>query len=263
MKSDATVKLKSVGSRWEVTLVPAERKPFLLSESVIAQLEAHFRKIEKGVASGQSPSLVVLQGESPRCFCAGADIRILKGLNRDSIVPWVTRGHEVLNQIEDCPLTVVAKVQGYALGGGLELAMACDLIYADSTAVFGQTEAKIGMIPGWGGTVRLPERIGAAKAKKLLATGEMIDARSANELGLLDYFNPDTGIDAAIDELEALVARNGSVAVSAFKKILNDERAEARKRCLSAEIAHSIDCIENTDTKARISEFVRPKPKSA
>jgi len=271
MESKAAVQLKSSGARWEVTLVPEPGKPFLLSESVLDQLESCFQKIGTGSrpgkndsgGSGERPSMVVVQSQTLRYFCVGADIRILEGLNRDTIGRWVSRGHEVLNLIEDCPFPVVAKVRGYALGGGLELAMACDLIYADETAVFGQTEAKIGMVPGWGGTLRLRERVGPSRANRLTMTGEMLDAESAKAMGLLDGLFPSDGLESAIQDFENSVAESSPAALSAYKRILSDERAEARQRCLESEIARSVECIEDPDTKARIDAFVRPKPKSA
>lgn len=270
MESGATLKLRSAGTRWEVTLIPEKGKPFLLSESVLDQLDSCFQEIGTSASSGEkedlteeSPRIVVLRSQDPKYFCVGADIRILKKLKRETIGRWVSRGHEVMNLIEDCPLPIVAKVQGYALGGGLELAMACDLIYADSTAVLGQTEAKIGMVPGWGGTLRLFERVGRSRAKRLTMTGEMLDAESAKAMGLLDYCGPTSSLDTSISDLEKRIVKNGHAAISAYKKILTDARIEARKRCLESEITRSIECIKNTDTLARIDAFVRPKSKSA
>ncbi len=127
-------------------------------------------------ARADNPGIVLLRSASERFFCVGANINVLKETNEQTIVPWVMQGHRVLNQLEDLPMPVVAVVEGYAMGGGLELALACDLVFASDAAQLAQSEAGLGFIPVWGGSRRLVGRIGAAKAKYYYYSGKMMDA---------------------------------------------------------------------------------------
>ncbi len=125
-----------------------------------------------------------MRSTSDRFFCVGANINALNDIDENSIAPWVLKGHQVFNQIEDLAMPVIAVVEGYAMGGGLELAMACDLIFASQEAKFAQSEASLGFIPGWGGTHRLARRVGVSKAKFYFYSGKMLGAQEAKEIGL-------------------------------------------------------------------------------
>ena len=163
-----------------VTLHPPEGKPPTLDLAVMDAFDHVLTEID-GRASALSA--VVLQSASPKFFCAGANIHGLESMNRDTVGPWVERGHRLMNRIEALPVPMVARVEGYALGGGLELAMACDLIFASTHAKFGQTETKLGFVTGWGGSYRLVQRVGLARAKELAFTGRIFDAEEAVRVG--------------------------------------------------------------------------------
>ena len=129
-------------------------------------------------------------------------------------------GHRVMESIEDLPIPVIAAVNGFALGGGVELAMACDLIVASEKARFGQPEINLGLIPGFGGTQRLPHRIGQAKARELIMTGDMIDAKTALELGLVNYVVAPDQLMAETRKLAEKIASKSSVALRQAKAAL-------------------------------------------
>lgn len=129
---------------------------------------------------------VIITGKGPKSFVAGADITEFKGLDEAQGKALARRGHEVFNKIEMCPKPVIAAVNGFALGGGCELAMACHLRIASENAKFGQPEVKLGIIPGYGGTQRLTQLIGKGKALELLMTADTIDATCAEKLGLVN-----------------------------------------------------------------------------
>ena len=129
---------------------------------------------------------LIITGSGERAFVAGADIKAMSEMSTVEGLEFCQLGYRVMRTVEELPVPVIAAVNGFALGGGLELAMACDLIVASDQARFGQPEINLGMIPGFGGTQRLPHRVGRTRAAELILTGEMIDARQALEWGLVN-----------------------------------------------------------------------------
>jgi enoyl-CoA hydratase len=204
---------------------------------------------------------VFVRSASERFFCVGANINVLKDTDERSIVPWVKQGHRVLNQLEDLPMPVVAVVEGYAMGGGLELAIACDLIFASDNARLAQSEAGLGFIPGWGGIRRLAGRIGAAKAKYYYYTGKMIDASKAAEIGLVDFAGGKAELENELNEFTASMIANNRNALSQFKTILNQQEREARDENAVVEASRSVSCLQDPDTKQRLRDFLTKKGK--
>ena len=133
---------------------------------------------------------LVLTGAGDRAFVAGADISQMQSLRPQEALAFMEMGHEALRQMEIMPKPVIAAVNGFALGGGTEIALACDIRFASEKAVFGQPEILIGLIPGWGGTQRLPRIIGMGRAKELILSGAQIDAKRAYEIGLVNRILP-------------------------------------------------------------------------
>jgi len=129
---------------------------------------------------------VIITGKGSKSFVAGADINEFKGLNEEEGKKLAQRGHDVFDKIEICPKPIIAAVNGFALGGGCELAMACHIRIASENAKFGQPEVKLGLIPGYGGTQRLTQLIGKGKALELMMTADIIDAVCAEKLGLVN-----------------------------------------------------------------------------
>ncbi len=130
------------------------------------------------------PKAVVVTGEG-RAFVAGADIKEMMGMDTEQADKYCELGQSVLNKIEEFPVPVIAAVNGFALGGGTELSMACDIRIASTAAMFGQPEVNLGVIPGFGGTQRLARLIGPGKAKELIYTGKLVSADTAKEIGLV------------------------------------------------------------------------------
>jgi enoyl-CoA hydratase len=164
---------------------------------------------------------VVLTGEG-RAFAAGADIAEMQPHGPLEAEAFSRLGHAAFAALEALPMPTIAAVNGYALGGGCELACACDWIYASSRARFGQPEVNLGIIPGFGGTSRLLRRVGVAWAKELVLTGETIDAETALRIGLANrMFAPDELVAAAVRAGEAIAAR-GPLAVAQAKRLLQE-----------------------------------------
>ena len=257
-----------------LTLNPPEGKPPTIDPALFDQMEAWFDALAKapgevclekaGIDGTQTltcrPRLLIVRSAVDRWFCAGANISVLQTTTESSIGPWVRRGNEVFQKLATLPIPTIARVQGYALGGGLELALACDLIVAGEEAVMGQTEAKLGFIPGWGASGRLPARVGESKAKYLFFTGAMVDATSALSMGLVDQVATGESLDESIADLVSAMEANSPVAIAAFKRILASTPSDWRA-VMEAEAKESVDCVASAETQSRLHAFLnRRKP---
>jgi enoyl-CoA hydratase len=208
-----------------------------------------------GSVSTCRPRVLVVTSDSPKYFCAGANLEVLRILTPETIGAWTRLGHEVLLKLEQLRIPVIAQVRGYALGGGLELALACDLILAAEDAKLGQTESRLGLLTGWGASVRLPERVGHATAKRLFFTGRMIEGREALALGLVDAAVPAASLDATLTGWIGEITAGGAGALTAFKRILSAQQLAARHANREAESARSAEVLRDPDTLARVEAF--------
>ena len=171
------------------------------------------------LAEDAETRVVVLTGSGEKAFIAGADIKYMSGLEVEEAKEWGGLGHEAGRLLETMPKPTIAAINGFALGGGCELALACDLRYAASTARLGQPEINLGIIPGWGGTQRLTRVCGLGVAKELILTGRLVHAEEAHALGLVNGVH-DPVLDKAF-EVAALLASKSPLALAAAKRALN------------------------------------------
>ncbi|MCL4113963.1 UNVERIFIED_CONTAM: hypothetical protein GTU68_035266 [Idotea baltica] len=192
---------------------------------------------------------VILSGSGDRAFVAGADINDFLSLDGDNMEAFVRRGHKTFNSIERFSKPVIAAVNGFALGGGCELAMACHLRIASTTSKFGQPEVNLGIIPGYGGTQRLVQLIGKGKAMELMMTTDMIGSEEALQLGLVNHVvEPGEEIDKAREIIEK-IARKAPLAIAhvidAVNALFSEDREgfEVEIRAFS-ELAGSADFRE-------------------
>ncbi len=193
-------------------------RPKALNALDRATLEALLDCCER-LGADTSVRVVVLTGEG-RAFAAGADIAEMRGLDAQQAEAFSRLGHAVMDALESLAAPTIAAVNGYALGGGCELACACDWIYASEKARFGQPEVNLGLIPGFGGTGRLVRRVGSAWAKELVLGGEPIDAETALRIGLVNrLFAPDALLESALDSAEK-IAEKGPLAIAAAKRVI-------------------------------------------
>lgn len=165
---------------------------------------------------------VILTGAGERAFAAGADIAEMQSMDRDGAEKLSLRGTAVGRAIERSRLVWIAAVNGFALGGGCELALACDFIYAAATAKFGQPEVKLGVIPGFGGTQRLARRVGVGKAKELVLTGDTISADEALRIGLCDAVFPAGELLEKARAAALRIAANGPLAIAEAKRVIQE-----------------------------------------
>jgi enoyl-CoA hydratase len=239
-----------------LTLLPPEGKPPTLDPAVMENFERVLGDIETRAAE---LSAVVVRSASPKFFCAGANVRVLETIGPETIGPWVERGHRLMDRIEALPLPVVACVEGYALGGGLELAMACDLIFASAGARFGQTETKLGFVTGWGGSRRLVRRVGLARAKELVFSARLVEPDEAVRLGLADWCGAPAEFARHLDAFLAAVAANSRVANREMKRLLAACDGQRPEDNAAHEAAASRRCLAEGDAAARLRDFLRKK----
>ncbi len=162
---------------------------------------------------------VVLTGAGEKAFVAGADIKYMSGLGSDEAKGWGGLGHEAGRLLETMAKPTIAAINGFALGGGCELALACDIRYASSRAKLGQPEINLGIVPGWGGTQRLARVCGVGVAKDLIFTGRLVDAEEALRIGLVSAIS-DPVLDKAVETAHELAAKS-SFALALAKRLIN------------------------------------------
>lgn len=202
----------------------------------------------------------ILTGAGAKAFMAGADIAAMRDMTPAQARDLARQAHLIYADIERSPKPFIAAVNGYALGGGCELAMACDIRLASENAKFGQPEINIGIIPGFGGTQRLPRLVGKGRALEMILTGEMIDAREAHRIGLVNRVVTQEELPEEARRLARAIAAKGMVAVGLCKEAVNNGlNMELAKACAyEAELfAHS---FSTADQKEGMSAFLEKRP---
>jgi enoyl-CoA hydratase len=205
---------------------------------------------------GGEARAVVITGGGEKAFVAGADIAAMSMLTPVEAARFATLGQRVLDKLEALPMPVIAAVNGFALGGGCELALACDLVLAAPNAVFGQPEVKLGVIPGFGGTQRLVRRVGSMRARELVYTGRNVKADEAVEIGLaLKVVTEGTVKDAAL-AMAAQIAAQGPVAVRLAKRAILDGDGADLRVGLAGERTLFALCFTTADQKEGMAAFL-------
>jgi len=203
--------------------------------------------------------VVVLTGAGERAFAAGADIKYMSGLAVEEAKEWGELGQNVGQLLETIPKPSIAAVNGFALGGGCELALACDFRYAASTAKLGQPEVNLGIIPGWGGTQRLARVCGVGVAKELILTGRTVDAEGALRIGLVNaVFAPGELMEKTMETARLLTAK-GPLALAAAKAATNHALQGDHLENLISEADRFGDLFASEDAKEGMAAFVEKR----
>jgi len=188
-----------------------------LNEATLRELTMAVREVRRG----RIVRCLVLTGAGDKAFCAGADIAAMVDMSAVEARRFARLGHRLMHALEDLPIPVIAAVNGFALGGGLELALACDFILASPKARFGQPEINLGIIPGFGGTQRLPRRVGVARARELIYSGDLIGVEEALRIGLVNHVLPLDEFATEIDKRAAALAAKAPVGLEQAKASIN------------------------------------------
>ena len=193
-----------------------------LNPQVIAELTRALEALSQQFDAGDwSVRGLIITGAGDKAFVAGADIAAMVDMDKDQSMAFASQGHAVGEMLSNLPIPAIAAVNGFALGGGCELAMACDFIIASERARFGQPEVKLGVIPGFGGTQRLLRRVGLARALELCMTGDMIKSDEALRIGLANrVVAPDALLDTCLAIADS-VAKMGPLAVAEAKRVIH------------------------------------------
>jgi 2-(1,2-epoxy-1,2-dihydrophenyl)acetyl-CoA isomerase len=217
------------------------------------------------IAGDQSIHVVILTGAG-RGFCAGGDLAVI-GKGRASgdateLAPILRSGMQSVLKIRTMPQPVIAAVNGPAAGAGMNLALAADIRIAVEEAVFGQNFAKVGLFPDYGGTYFLPQLIGPAKAAELFYTGDMIDAKTALRLGIVNHIFPADRFQSEVQSLAAKIATGPQVAIRAVKQTIFAREKDALVAALEKEVEHQLQCFHSQDCHEGIRAFLEKRPPS-
>lgn len=229
-----------------------------LNADVLAELDKMLDTIDTN-----KTRCVIITGTGEKSFVAGADIGSMLPLSKSEGKQWCLDGNAVFRKLELLPIPVIAAVNGFALGGGCELAMACDIRLAAENAIFGQPEAGLGITAGFGGTQRLPRLVGEGIAKELLYTTAKIDAARAKEIGLANEVYPLEELMPAALKMAGKIARNAPIAVRATKKAVNEGMQTDLDKAIAIEAEQFGLCFETKDQKDAMNAFLekrRPEP---
>ncbi len=209
----------------------------------------------------ESVKVIILTGEGDKAFSAGADIEYMSKISANESEEYAKLGQLVTATVENVKQPTIAAVNGFALGGGCELAMSCDIRIAANTAKMGQPEVTIGIPPGWGGTQRLMRIVGIAKAKEMVYTGKMIKAEEAREIGLVNHV---VELSTLMDEtmkMANMIASNSAIAVRMSKVAINKGRNADLDTGLGIELLAWRNCFTHPDREERMTSFVNKSKK--
>jgi enoyl-CoA hydratase len=240
------------GARWVTVNRPDKLNA--LNREVLAELEAVL------VAAREDTAVraLVLTGSGEKAFVAGADIAEFQGLSAGQAEALSRRGQQLFDAIEGSPIPVIAAVNGFALGGGCELAMACHLRIASANARFGQPEVKLGLIPGYGGTQRLPRLVGRGRALELLLTGAMIDAATAHAWGLVNRVVEPGELRGAAQAMVGAILQVSPVAVAHCLAAVSGGAPIGQG--LEIEASRFGRCATSEDMREGVAAFLEKRP---
>ena len=213
----------------------------------------------KECIKNEDVGIIIITGSGDKAFIAGADIKEMKNFDVNEAIEFGKIGQQLTLTIENSPKPVIAAINGFALGGGCEIAIACHVRYASDNAVFAQPEVKLGLIPGWGGTQRLPRIVGKGVATELIIGGHMINAKEALRIGLVNkVFHPDKLMDETILFCK-LVLKNGPISLGESLRCINESAGKSLINGLSIELESFSNLFTNDETKEGLAAFVEKR----
>jgi len=198
---------------------------------------------------------IIITGKG-KSFVAGADISEMKDMTPEEAEEFSKEGHRIFTKLETFPKPIIAAINGFALGGGLELALSCDILIASEKAQFGQPEVGLGLIPGFGGTQRLTRTVGPKKAKELIFTAERIQADEAYKIGLVNKVVKTEGLMDKCEEIAKNISKNAPLAVRHAKKAINEGSDIKIKEALEIESEEFKECFKTEDHKEGLHAFL-------
>jgi enoyl-CoA hydratase len=244
----------SLEKKEAIAIVTINRPPLnVLNSKMLTELEETIEKLET-----EKAKVVVITGTG-NSFVGGADIKEMKDKDTLSAYEFSKLGQKVVTKIENLSQPVVGAINGFALGGGLELALGCDILIASENAKFGHPEVGLGIIPGWGSTQRLARAVGIYKAKDLTLTGKIIDAKEAYRIGLVSKVVKVEDLMKEVNDLATQISHNAPVAVKLSKRLLNQSFSTSLESGLLSESTAFGFCFSTQDQKEGMQAFVEKR----
>ena len=236
-------------------LIHREKALNALNLNVMTRLDQIFSELE----NDEEVIVIIITGVGSKAFVAGADIKEIKEAG-DKRTEFIQRGQEIFFKIRNSSKVVIAAVNGYALGGGCELAMACDIRIASENAKLGFPETTLGLMPGYGGTQLLPRLIGMGKAKHMIFTGESLTAMEAYQFGLVEKVCSRENLMDEIDRIAKKIASNGPFAVKACKRAIHKGMELSLEQALRIEMEEYDRVARSKDAEEGLTSFMEKKP---
>lgn len=234
-------------------------RPKVLNALNEASLKEFSHAIDK-VAGDEDIRVLILTGAGDRSFVAGADITEFLKFNALKAKIFSEMGHGIVSKLQELPIPVIGAVNGFALGGGCEVVIACDFIYASENAMFGLPEINLGIIPGFGGTQRLPRIIGKNRAKEMIFTGKMISAAEAQTMGLVNKVYVQNQLMDEVLKVAKIIVSKGKVSLRAAKQAINTGVDVDLKTGCRIEIDAFAVCLASPDAKEGTKAFLEKRP---
>lgn len=225
-----------------------------LNSGVLEELEATFDQVDL-----ETTRVIILTGAGTKSFVAGADIAEMSTLTKEEGEAFGKKGNDVFRKIETFPLPVIAAVNGFALGGGCEISMSCDIRICSENAVFGQPEVGLGITPGFGGTQRLARIIGVGKAKEMIYSASNIKAEEAYRIGLVNAVYSQEELMDMAKKLANKIARNAPIAVRACKSAMNEGLDVDMDKAIVVEEKAFGSCFETEDQVEGMKAFLEKR----
>lgn len=247
-----------VEDRGAVRIITIDRAKVL--NALNARVVEELTQLVEETATEASVRGVVLTGAGDKAFVAGADIAAMADMSPEQALAFAGKGHALGEMLTTLQVPVVAAVNGFALGGGCEIALACDFIYASDKAKFGQPEVKLGVIPGFGGTQRLLRRIGMARALELCMSGDMIDAAEALRIGLVNRVFAHASLLPQTIGIVERIAQQGPLAVAKAKEVIHQGAQLPLVDANTLEQQGFAELFASTDQKEGMAAFLAKRP---
>ena len=229
-----------------------------LNIDVIQELDDNL----KDCINDDKVGVIILTGEGDKAFIAGADLKKMKAMNRDEAYDFGRKGQNLTKTIEASPKPVIAAVNGFALGGGCEISLACHIRVASDNAKFGQPEVLLGILPGWGGTQRLPRIVGYGFANEIITTGKMVSASEAHRIGLANHIVTTAELIPKCEEIAEEILKNGPNAIAQSLLCIRHSMGKDINSGLEFEVDRFSELFETEEAKEGLSAFVeKRKPK--
>ena len=207
-----------------------------------------------------SVGVIILTGSGDKAFIAGADIKKMQTMDSEEALVFAKAGQKLTLTIENSSKPVIAAVNGFALGGGCEISLACHMRIASDNAIFGQPEVLLGLLPGWGGTQRLPKIVGLGLANEMIATGSSITSTKAKEIGLVNHVVPQGELISKCIDIAKQILKNGPNAISESLECIRKGNGKSIEEGLEIEAGRFSQLFENDESSEGLSAFVEKRP---